>query len=37
MENLSTGVENSVMNPHVPITQLPELAAEPACHIYHLG
>lgn len=33
MENASTGLENSVMNPHVPIPQLQQLAAELACHI----
>lgn len=30
MENSSTGIEKSIMNPHVPITQLQQLAAEPA-------
>ena len=30
MENSSTGIEKSIMNPHVPITQLQQLAVEPA-------
>ena len=33
MENSSTGVENSIMNPNVPITQLQPLAVKPPCHI----
>lgn len=37
MENSSTGVENSVMNPRVPITQLQQLAVEPACPIQPSG
>lgn len=37
MENSSAGVENSVMNPRVPITQLQQLAVEPACPIQSSG
>lgn len=37
MENSSTGVEKSIMNPCVPITQLQQLAVEPAGHMWPPG
>lgn len=36
MENSSTGVESSIMNPDIPITWLQQLAAEPVV-CSHLG
>ena len=37
MENSSTGVEKSIVSPRVPITQLQQLAAEPAGHMQPPG